>query len=127
MNFREAVAKVLEGFDKGIFVRNVEGDVASDWAVKAFPYLQALGKLAALTQAGEASMRTNDPVAAESPILATAWRGDSPTEAIWRAYVLGAKDAREGTERSHREVIEAVTDPALWGPAEPEKQEAQPT
>ena len=43
---QEQVAKVLEGFDRKIFVRNIEGDGASDWAVKCFPYLRALGILA---------------------------------------------------------------------------------
>ena len=43
---KEQVAKVLEGFDRKIFVRNIEGDGASDWAVKCFPYLRALGILA---------------------------------------------------------------------------------
>lgn len=43
---KEQVAKVLEGFDRKIFVRNIEDDGASDWAVKCFPYLRALGILA---------------------------------------------------------------------------------
>jgi len=45
----EAVAAIrttLEGFDKGVFVRNTEGDSAPDWAIKAFPYIRALAVLA---------------------------------------------------------------------------------
>ena len=42
-----AIRKTLEGFDKQIFVRNIEGDTAPDWAIKAFPYIRALGVLAA--------------------------------------------------------------------------------
>ena len=40
------VLKILEGFDKGIFVRNTDGDSAPDWAIKLFPYIAALGRLA---------------------------------------------------------------------------------
>jgi hypothetical protein len=47
---RTAGAKVCEGFDKGIFVRALEWDAASDWAVKLLPYIQAIGVLAAAAQ-----------------------------------------------------------------------------
>ena len=43
---RAEVAKVLEGFDLGFFVRNTKDDGRSDWAVRFFPYAVALGKLA---------------------------------------------------------------------------------
>jgi hypothetical protein len=43
---QDAAAKVCAGFDAAIFVRNTDGDGASDWAIKAFPYLRALGILA---------------------------------------------------------------------------------
>jgi len=39
------VAQVLEGFEKGIFQRNADGDGASDWAVKLLPYVAALSRL----------------------------------------------------------------------------------
>ena len=42
----EAIAKVLEGFDLGVFVRSTEHDGDSDWAIKCFPYIRALGVLA---------------------------------------------------------------------------------
>ncbi len=42
----EDVKKVVEGFDKGHFVRSVAKDVRSDWAVIILPYLAALGRLA---------------------------------------------------------------------------------
>jgi len=44
---REAITKVLEGFELGFFVRGTKGDAASDWAVKS--YLVALWKLIAIT------------------------------------------------------------------------------
>ena len=40
---------VLDGFDKGVFVRNTALDDASDWAIKLFPYLKALGDIQAIT------------------------------------------------------------------------------
>ena len=42
---REAAAKVLEGFEQDIFIRNTAGDGRSDWAVKFLPYALALGTL----------------------------------------------------------------------------------
>lgn len=45
---REAALKILEGFDRGVFVRNTAKDHESDWAIKAFPYLRALAVLARL-------------------------------------------------------------------------------
>lgn len=45
-----AARKVLEGFDKEIFVRNTENDGDSDWAVKLMPYIIAMQKLTDLTK-----------------------------------------------------------------------------
>lgn len=39
---RDAIAKVLEGFEQGIFVRSTESDDDSAWAIKLYPYLRAL-------------------------------------------------------------------------------------
>ena len=38
---------VLDGFDAGVFVRDVTHDHESGWAVRALPYLAALGRVAA--------------------------------------------------------------------------------
>ena len=45
MNPRD-VAKVVEGFEKGVFVRDTSRDHESDWAIRVFPYLAALARLA---------------------------------------------------------------------------------
>jgi hypothetical protein len=37
---------VLEGFERGLFVRGTSGDGDPAWAIKLMPYLVALGKLA---------------------------------------------------------------------------------
>jgi hypothetical protein len=52
---RVDVAKVLEGFDNDMFVRNTNDDADSGWAVKIVPYIAALGRLAAFVQQGEAN------------------------------------------------------------------------
>lgn len=41
----DAIRKVLEGFDKGVFVRNIERDADPAWAVKLLAYLGALAVL----------------------------------------------------------------------------------
>lgn len=41
----DAIAKVVEGFAKGIFVRAIDADSKPDWAVKLLPYLVALATL----------------------------------------------------------------------------------
>jgi hypothetical protein len=41
----EAIAKVLEGFEVGVFERNTDGDGSPDWAVKLLPYVAALAVL----------------------------------------------------------------------------------
>lgn len=45
----EAAAKVCEGFDQGVFVRAAR-DEDPAWAIKLFPYLRALGVLAAAVE-----------------------------------------------------------------------------
>lgn len=44
-----AIATVLEGFEEGVFLRNVAGDGASGWALRLAPYVAALGVLARAT------------------------------------------------------------------------------
>lgn len=44
---KAAAAKVCEGFDLGFFVRDISRDSDPAWAIKLFPYIQALGALAA--------------------------------------------------------------------------------
>lgn len=41
----EAIRLVLEGFDKGVFVRDISHDHESSWAVRQLPYLAALSRL----------------------------------------------------------------------------------
>ncbi len=41
----DAIDKVLEGFEKRVFVRNIEGDGQPDWAIRLLPYFQALAIL----------------------------------------------------------------------------------
>jgi hypothetical protein len=49
MTVKEAAAKVCEGFDKGIFVRDISKDPDAGWASHVLftiaPYLVALGVL----------------------------------------------------------------------------------
>jgi hypothetical protein len=45
MSPQEAAQKVIEGFDKGVFVRDPAGDGDPAWAIKLFPYLRALAVL----------------------------------------------------------------------------------
>jgi hypothetical protein len=53
IELRKAIATILDGFDKGIFVRDISGDGDSAWPVKFVPYALALGKLTkALKQEG---------------------------------------------------------------------------
>jgi len=42
---RAAAAKVLEGFDLGVFLRGTSHDADSGWAIRLTPYLSALGQL----------------------------------------------------------------------------------
>lgn len=39
------VRKVLEGFEVGVFLRDVRDDGKSDWAIRLFPYLTAMARL----------------------------------------------------------------------------------
>ncbi len=39
-----ALESIMKGFDDGVFVRSVEHDAASDWAVKIMRDVMALGK-----------------------------------------------------------------------------------
>ena len=41
----EAIRRVLEGFETGVFVRSVEKDNDPAWAMKLIPYLRALAVL----------------------------------------------------------------------------------
>ena len=43
--WRDAVAKVLEGFDRGIFVRSTDDDGDAGWVVRLLPYITALAVL----------------------------------------------------------------------------------
>ena len=56
-----AARTVLEGFEKGIFVRDISGDSTSDWAIKAFPYLRALGALQAWVDGPLGSVPAPEP------------------------------------------------------------------
>lgn len=46
MTLDEAIAKVLEGFEKGVFVREIKTDHQTGWAIKIAEYIAALGVLA---------------------------------------------------------------------------------
>lgn len=50
-----ALKGILAGFNAGAFCRNTDGDAQSDWAIKAFPHLQALAAAQALVDAQEAT------------------------------------------------------------------------
>jgi hypothetical protein len=50
---RKAGTKICEGFDKGIFIRSTSGDGESTWAIKLFPYLQALAVFADEKEKGD--------------------------------------------------------------------------
>lgn len=41
----DAIAKVLEGFDKGIFLRDVGADTEPGWSLRLAPYITALAML----------------------------------------------------------------------------------
>ena len=44
-----AVRTILRGFEEGVFVRNVDADSQPSWAIKALPFLAALGQAQKLT------------------------------------------------------------------------------
>lgn len=39
---RDAIVKVLEGFDEGIFLRDISADGKPGWMIRATPYVTAL-------------------------------------------------------------------------------------
>ncbi len=39
------VAIVLAGFERSVFVRNIEGDGKPGWLIRAVPYIAALARL----------------------------------------------------------------------------------
>jgi hypothetical protein len=41
----QAIRTVLRGFDEGVFVRSTDGDTDPAWAIRLFPFIQALGVL----------------------------------------------------------------------------------
>ena len=45
MTLREAIVKVLEGFEKELFVRNTARDSERLWGIELAPYLIALARL----------------------------------------------------------------------------------
>ena len=47
----EAICKVIEGFECGVFVRSIANDHEPNWAIRALPYLLALAKLKATSDA----------------------------------------------------------------------------
>lgn len=51
--FVDDVRIVLEGFDRGVFVRNIANDPTPDWAIQLVCYIAALGRLAKLTAPAE--------------------------------------------------------------------------
>ena len=42
---KDAARTILDGFDKGVFNRNITNDGESAWAIKLLPYIVALAKL----------------------------------------------------------------------------------
>lgn len=42
---RSAVQTVLRGFEEGVFVRSIEHDAESGWAIKLLPFIRALAVL----------------------------------------------------------------------------------
>lgn len=45
MDVDDAIRKVLEGFDEGVFVRNIERDDDPTWALSMLEYIGALAIL----------------------------------------------------------------------------------
>ena len=46
----DSLKTILDGFEKGHFVRNIQDDDKSDWAVKLLPFIVALSKAQAAIQ-----------------------------------------------------------------------------
>ena len=66
---RSAAAKVLEGFERGIFVRATDGDHAPEWATKLLPYIQALTELGRAIGSGDA-LEPHSPPPGDAAIAA---------------------------------------------------------
>jgi hypothetical protein len=47
---KDAARTVLEGFDKGIFQRNIDADHLDGWSMKLLPYVVALSELQKWTE-----------------------------------------------------------------------------
>jgi hypothetical protein len=41
-SMRSAIQTILRGFDEGVFVRSTDNDLDPAWAIKLFPFIQAL-------------------------------------------------------------------------------------
>lgn len=57
---REAGDAVLRGFEAGVFVREVSGDAATDWLIKAVPHIAALARLAHLLRSDHATLQDGE-------------------------------------------------------------------
>jgi hypothetical protein len=55
----QALTVIMEGFDSGVFVRNIDHDGEGGWAFRLLPYVQALATANALVQA--AAIRAASP------------------------------------------------------------------
>lgn len=62
LELRQAVRTILRGFDEGVFVRNIDGDMRPDWAIKLMPFVVAIAKAQEIV--GDA-MPTHDLTAVE--------------------------------------------------------------
>jgi hypothetical protein len=54
----QAVRTILRGFDEGVFVRNIDGDTRSDWAVRLLPFIAALAEANKLAESDPERART---------------------------------------------------------------------
>jgi hypothetical protein len=102
MTLREAIAKVLEGFDTGVFVRSTDGDADPQWAMKLLPYIQALATLKEALQRAEQAMQEDETKAGECPVVAP-----SPKHSGGIASLIQA--AKERAEAMEREPAEGRT------------------
>lgn len=57
---KEAARKVLEGFDRGVFLRNTKQDHESKWAIELYPYVMALKNLMEGSDYVDAGVREDD-------------------------------------------------------------------
>lgn len=49
----ESLKTIMDGFEEGIFVRNISGDEKGDWALRLIPFIAALGKAQAAIEKAE--------------------------------------------------------------------------